>query len=316
MSVGPIRSDVCAVVVSWNTKELLRDCLATLTAPEDGQRLRVVCVDNGSTDGSARLVEQEFPWVELVRNVDNVGFAAACNQGIARALERYGARYVALVNSDLVVDASRIGALVRRLSEEPRAAAAGPALRLPDGRLQTGAAGFRPTAWSGACQFLFLSALTRGGCRGFFIDQRRFVGRSEPVRVDWVSGACMVVRGEAIAQIGPLDSGFFMYGEDVEWCQRMGRASWSVWYVPQVEVVHRHGGSGSGANPQWLASACELVRRDRGRLEYLVFRAAAAVGLTVRRVVYGLAYVASRREDYRRLANDMGVYAWWAIGRG
>ncbi|TMA37596.1 MAG: glycosyltransferase family 2 protein [Deltaproteobacteria bacterium] len=314
--MAPTRSDVCAVVVSWNTKALLRDGLAALTAPQDGQRLAVVCVDNGSTDGSVQLVEQEFPWVALVSNADNVGFAAACNQGIALAMERYGAGYVALVNSDVVVDASRILALVRRMSEAPRVAAVGPALRLPDGRLQTGAAGFAPTAWSGACQFLFLSALSGGRCRGFFIDQRRFAGRPEPVPVDWVSGACMVVRGEAIGRVGLLDGRFFMYGEDVEWCQRMRRDSWAVWYVPQVEVVHRQGSSGSGASPRWLASMCELVRRDRGRLEYLAFRGAAALGLTARRVAYGLAYVASRQERYRRLAADMRVYASWAIGRG
>ena len=115
--------------------------------------------------------------------------------------------------------------------------------------------------------------------------------------------------------IGLLDTRFFMYGEDVEWCQRMGRASWWVWYVPQVEVMHRQGSSGSGADPRWLASACELVRRDRGRFEYVVFRMAAAVGLGVRRVVYGLVYVVSRKEHYRRLATDMSVYARWAIGR-
>src|SRR5207249_107706 len=85
--------------------------------------------------------------------------------------------------------------------------------------------------------------------------------------------------------------------------------------VPQVEVMHRQGSSGSSADPRWLASACELVRHDRGRFEYVVFRMAAAVGLGLRRVVYGLAYIVSRKEHYRRLATDMSVYARWAIGR-
>jgi len=311
----PMPHDVCAVVVSWNTKGLLRECLATLTAESEAQRLRVIVVDNGSIDGSVQLVQEEFPGVALIPNTENAGFAAACNQGITLAMERYHARYIALVNSDVVVDAARIFALIRHLSEQPRVAAVGPALRLSDGRLQTGAAGFALTAWSGICQFLFVSALTHGRCRGFFIDQRRFVGRAEPVPVDWVSGACMVVCGEAIERIGFLDTRFFMYGEDVEWCQRMGQASWWVWYVPQVEVMHRQASSGSGADPRWLASACELVRRDRGRFEYVVFRMAAAVGLGVRRVVYGLVYVVSRKEHYRRLATDMSVYARWAIGR-
>jgi len=308
--------DVCAVVVSWNTKDLLRECLTALTAQGTTEGVQVICIDNGSTDGSVDLVMREFPWIELVTNQENVGFARACNQGIGLAMEKYAAAYVALVNSDAVVGPAGILALVATMAGRPEVAVVGPALRLPDGRLQTGAAGFAPTAWSGVCYFLLLSALAPRWCRGFIINQRHFVGRPQPVPVDWVSGACMVTRAAAIRRVGLLDSRFFMYGEDVEWCQRMRRASFSVWYVPQVEVVHRHGGSASHASPGWLASACELVRRDRGQLEYLAFRMAAALGLTARRVLYALAYIASREERYRRLAGDMGVYARWAIGRG
>jgi len=309
-------SDVCAVVVSWNKKDLLRECLSALTAQDSAERVQAICIDNGSTDGSVDLVMREFPWIELVTNQENVGFARACNQGIALAMEKYAAAYVALVNSDAVVGPAGILALVATMADRPEVAVVGPALRLPDGRLQTGAAGFAPTAWSGVCYFLFLSALAPRWCRGFILNQRHFVGRSQPVPVDWVSGACMVARTAAIRRAGLLDSRFFMYGEDVEWCQRMRRASFSVWHVAQVEVVHRHGGSASHASPTWLASACELVRRDRGQLEYLVFRVAAALGLSVRRVLYALAYIAWREERYRRLAGDMGVYARWAMGRG
>jgi GT2 family glycosyltransferase len=126
----------------------------------------------------------------------------------------------------------------------------------------------------------------------------------------------MVVRSDAIRMVGPLDASLFMYGEDVEWCQRMQRHGLDVRYVPTVEVVHRQGASGSGASPRWLASACELLRRDRGRAEYLVFRAVAALGLSARHVAYQLAFLASGRERYRKLAADMGVYAAWALGRG
>jgi len=305
-----------AIVVNWNTKGLLRACLTALTAQEGAGWLHVICVDNGSTDGSVELVEREFPSVVLVPNRENVGFARACNQGIVLALEQYGAEYVALVNSDVVVSPATVAVLVALLADRPEVAAIGPLLRLPDGRLQTGAAGFAPTAWSGVCQFLFLSALTRGRCRGFFIDQRRFAGCTHPVAVDWVSGACVVARAAAIRRVGLLDTRFFMYGEDVEWCCRLRRSSFSVWYAPWVEVVHRQGASGARPSPAWLASTCELVRRDRHQLEYLVFRLAAALGLGARRAVYTVAYIATRKEYYRRLASDMGVYARWAIGLG
>ncbi len=306
---------ISAIVVNWNTKDLLRECLTALTPPHGSDRFRVICIDNGSNDGSVELVQREFPSVVLVPNQENVGFARACNQGIALAMDEYAADYVALVNSDVVVDPDTIGALVAQIAGHTEVAAAGPALRLADGRLQIGAAGFAPTAWSGICQFLFLSALTRGGCRGFFVDQERFVGHTQPVPVDWVGGACVVARVAAIRDVGPLDGGFFMYGEDIEWGCRMRCAAFSVWYVPRVEVLHRQGGSQSHANPRWLAATCELVRRERGPLEYVVFRAAAALGLGIRRILYHLAYLASGHEHYRRRATDMGVYARWAIGR-
>src|SRR6185295_20220246 len=97
-------------------------------------------------------------------------------------------------------------------------------------------------------------------------------------------------------RVGLLDSRFFLYGEDIEWGCRMGRASVSGWYVPQLEVMHRQGASQSHANPQWLAATCELVRRDRGQGEYVVWRAAAALGLGVRQALYNLAYVLSGTE--------------------
>src|SRR5207245_1155329 len=177
-------------------------------------------------------ITRDFPLVVLVPNQENVGFARACNQGIVLAMEKYAAEYVALVNSDVVVAPDTILALVAQMADRPEVAAVGPALRLADERLQIGAAGFAPTAWSGVCQFLFLSALTRGRCRGFFIDQRHFAGCTHPVAVDWVSGACVVARAAAIRRVGLLDTRFFMYGEDVEWCCRLRRSSFSVWYAP------------------------------------------------------------------------------------
>jgi GT2 family glycosyltransferase len=165
------------------------------------------------------------------------------------------------------------------------------------------------------CQFLFLSRLTRGRLRGFFVDPWRAAGNPQPVPVDWVSGACMVVRADAIRDVGLLDATFFMYGEDVEWCQRMRRQGLDVWYVPRLAVFHRQGASGTATSARWLASTCELVRRERGQLEYVVFRGAAALGLALRLLGYRLAFLASRRERYRKLAADMGVYAAWAFGK-
>jgi N-acetylglucosaminyl-diphospho-decaprenol L-rhamnosyltransferase len=307
---------LAAVVVNWNTCALLRQCLAALGPDATASaRRHVICVDNGSSDGSAAMVRAEFPAVALIANAENRGFAAAANQGIALALEERHADYVALVNSDVIAPPHALASLVAHLESDPTVATVGPALRLADDRLQRGAAGYPLTAWSGVCQFLFLSALSGGRLHGFFLDSDRYIGTADPVAVDWVSGACMVVRADAIRRIGLLDERLFMYGEDVDWCLRMGRHGFAVRYAPATEVVHRQGASSAAASPRWLQSACELVRRERGPAEYLVFRTAAALGLGIRQLGYRLAYLASRHERYRRLAADMGVYAAWALGR-
>jgi N-acetylglucosaminyl-diphospho-decaprenol L-rhamnosyltransferase len=305
-----------AIVVNWNTRELLHECLRALTGPECAAWLGVICVDNGSADGSADLVAREFPSVRLVRNDQNVGFAAAVNQAIAIALAEPAIEYVALVNSDLLVRPKALAALVDELVRDPRAGVVGPALRHPGGHLQSGAAGFAPTAWRGFAHFLFLSALTRGLWRGFVLSQRRRAGSVRPLPVDWVSGACLVARADAIRRAGMFDTRFFLYAEDVEWCCRVRASGFSVSYVPAVEAVHVRGASSPDGDPRWLAALCELVRRDRGEWEYRVFRVAAALGLALRRVAYGIAYRASGNERYRVLARDMRAYARWAAGAG
>lgn len=304
---------IAAIVVSWNTRELLRVCLTALTSGEGSCRPWILCIDNASSDGSADMIDQEFPDVELLRNAENVGFAPAVNQGLALALRRPDVRFVALINSDAIVAPMALAALVRALEADPAAGAIGPAVRHPDGRLQKGALGFAPGVWSAICHFLFLSSLSRGRLHGVFVDQKYFARCTEPVSVDWVTGACLVARCDVIRRVGMLDEGFFMYAEDVEWGCRMQRAGFSVLYAPFVEVVHHQGASSSSTNPRWLASLCELVRREQGTVAYVLFRAVAGAGLLVRCALYGLLSVGDRDGSYRRRARNMAVCARWAL---
>ena len=304
---------IAVIVVTWNTRDLLRACLTALTAPADDGWMRIVCIDNGSTDGTADMVAREFPTVLLVRRDQNIGFPGGANVGITLALERFAPRFVALVNSDLVVTPDTLAALVRHLERHEEVAAVSPRLRHPSGTLQSGAAGFAPTAWTGIAHFLFLSALTRGRCRGVFINQHHFIRRSEAVAVDWVTGACPVMRTEAIQRVGLLEEAFFMYADDVDWCCRARRAGFAIHFLPTVEAVHWQGATSPTADPKWLASLCALVRRDRGTTEYIIFRLAAAVGFALRCGLYALAFVARRDRKYWKSAGDMLVYAQWAF---
>jgi N-acetylglucosaminyl-diphospho-decaprenol L-rhamnosyltransferase len=319
-----VACELTVVVVTWNTRELLRECLTALTeqssgrlvyAPAAGEQpwMKIVCVDNGSTDGSADMVAAEFPQVRLVRCEENAGFARGANIGINIALEHYAPRFIALVNSDLTVTPEVLAALARHLEAHPEVAVVSPRLRHPDGTLQSGAGGYAPTAWTGIVHFLLLSTLTRGWCRAVFINQRHFATRVEAVPVDWVTGACSVLRTDAIRAVGLLQEEFFMYADDVDWCCRARRAGYTVHYLPTIEAVHWQGATSPAPNPTWLASLCELVQRDRGRAEYLIFRLAAALGLGARQAAYALAYVLSRRVQYRESAHATGIYARWAL---
>ncbi len=228
--------DLAIVIVNWNTRELLRDCLNSF-AQASGASCQAVVVDNGSSDGSPGMVEEEFPFVRLIANADNQGFGRANNQGIR---ESGAARYVLLLNSDTLVRPGALRALVRFMDEHPQAGACGPRLLRPDGSPQPYTFGSDPTPGY---------LLARGLNQLVFRRYLHNWGTSSVQEVDWVSGASLMVRREAIEQAGLLDEAIFMYFEDNDWCLRIRQAGWKVYYNPQVEIVHI-GGQSLKQNPK------------------------------------------------------------------
>ncbi|MBI5957016.1 MAG: glycosyltransferase family 2 protein [Chloroflexi bacterium] len=233
--------DLSVVIVSYNTRELLRDCLRSVFRSEDGggsaERrgsthwpFEVWVVDNASTDGSAEMVRQEFPQAKLIANGENRGFAAASNQ----AIEQCSGRYVLLLNPDTIVLDDALGSLVRFMDAHPRVGVAGARLVNRDGSFQHSAFRF-PTLWMSL--FDFYSPNHR-------ITNSRLNGRypvrdyDHPFPIDHPLGACLMVRRETIQQVGLLDERFFMYCEEVDWCLRIKRAGWEIYYVPEARVVH------------------------------------------------------------------------------
>ena len=224
--------NLAIVIVNWNTAALLRSCLHHLQAQEDGSS-RIIVVDNGSTDGSAKMVAAEFPRVRLLRNEANLGFAAANNQGIRLALAG-GAPYVALLNSDTEATPAAMIALAAFLAQNPGVGAVGPRLVRADGAPQPYGFGSDPTL-----PYLFARALRQAIFHRPMHDWAEVGVR----QVDWVSGACLVARREALEAIGLLDEAIFMYFEDNDWCLRVRRAGWRVMHDPRVTVVHLGGQS-------------------------------------------------------------------------
>ena len=269
---------VDVVIVSWNVRDELLACLDSLWA-STGVGLRVTVVDNNSRDGSADAVAAAFPGAVLLRNPTNEGFARAVNRGLRRGT----APSVLLLNPDTRLPAAAIARLCHHLDRLPGHAAVAPRLVGEDGTPQHSVYPY-PS--------LGLSLLLATGAQRLLPSSRRAAlllegdWRSDADRdVPWAVGACLLARRSVLERVGPLDEGFFVYAEDLEWCHRATRAGHPVRFVPDVTVVHL--GNRSGAQrygddrtAAWLRNTIRFGRRNRGRAwtaAYVVVNGAATV---------------------------------------
>ncbi len=225
------------IIVNWNTRELLAGCLESLERSNVRtlERLNVetFVVDNASTDGSADMVRERFPWARLIENCENVGFARANNQALRQAT----GRYVLLLNSDTAVQPGALETLVRFMDGNARAGACGARLLNSDGSLQPAC---HPMLTPGR-EFWRLSFLDRVWPHASYPVHRW--DTATPRRVEVIKGACLLLRREALEQVGALDEAYFMYTEEVDLCYRLAQAGWEVWYVPAAVVTHHGEGS-------------------------------------------------------------------------
>lgn len=233
--------DLGIVIVSWNTRDLLRDCLRSVERSE-GVTCRVIVVDNASADGSAEMVRAEFPQVELIENPDNRGYPAANNQGLRRlGFERGGPddapRYALALNPDTVLPPDALREMVAYMDADPRAGVAGPKLVLLDGSLDLACRRSFPTPEISFYRMIGLSRLFPRS-RRFGRYNLTYLDPDIETEVDSVVGAFMMVRREAIQRAGLFDETFFMYGEDLDWAYRIKQAGWTVKYNPRVTVTH------------------------------------------------------------------------------
>ncbi|MBI5033902.1 MAG: glycosyltransferase family 2 protein [Chloroflexi bacterium] len=222
------------VIVSYNVRELLADCLASLFTARRDRPLstEVFVVDNGSHDGSAAMVRERFPSVHLIENAENRGFAAANNQ----AFPLTTGRYILMLNCDTEVRPGALQTLVKFMDEHSRAGVCGGTLFYGDGTLQHSVFRF-PTLSQIFLDFFPLNwRLTNSRFNGRY--PREWYARGEPFQVDHPLGADFLVRRDAAEQVGWLDDKFFIYCEEIDWAIRIKRAGWQIWCVPQAEIVH------------------------------------------------------------------------------
>jgi N-acetylglucosaminyl-diphospho-decaprenol L-rhamnosyltransferase len=258
---------LAVVIVSWNVRELLRACLRSLFADlaTSGLQADVWVVDNGSTDGTPAMIAGEFPAVQLVASDKNLGFAAGNNVALRAILQntRHATRstpYVWLLNPDTEVQPGATVALLSALESDRRASMVGAKLLYPDGSLQQSAFRF-PGLIQLTFEFFPLPPRFYDTPLNGRYPRRLYEGETSFL-VDHPLGATMMVRAEAIADVGLLDEGFWMYCEEIDWCWRMRKAGWRAYCTPAAQVVH-HAGESSG---QVRVTSFAALWRSRLRL--------------------------------------------------
>lgn len=306
--------DLSICIVSWNTRDLLFDCLRSVYADPDCDRWQVIVVDNGSTDDTPVMVQRDFPETQLIAAATNLGFVGGSNRG----MEVSRGRYLLLLNPDTVVRSGALGGIVSFMDKTPDCGAAGPMLHNADGSLQP-SCGTAPSLRSEVVRKLLLHRLLPD------FKIRQSDGRMA-IKVDWVTGACLFVRREVLEQVGPLDPALFMFYEDVEWCMRIGQAGWKIFYQPSYSVVHLGGQSTRKNLEEMLVTSQRslyyVFQRHLGRGNLFVLRVLTVIEMLLRSALWGVAFVAAprRREEagprlraYRKILGRTLVDAsYWA----
>jgi GT2 family glycosyltransferase len=268
---------ITAVVVTYRSEDKVGAALRALRPAHASGVLRCIVVDNDSPDGTAALVEREFPWVELLRGHGNVGYGRACNLGAARA----DTPYVLFLNPDVVLEEGAIRTMLEFMECNPRVVMSAPATRTSSGEMQH--FGGRPTP-SG-------HVLVRAGLRSVAADRRYPIPGDPSFRTDWLCGAILLTRTAAFREVGGFDPRFFLYFEETDLCVRLSKAGGELWVVATAEAFHDAGSSArkldesmrSGGNlPQhFYASQYYYFRKHHG---WLVATAAEAAEIALRAV--------------------------------
>ncbi|MBI3827519.1 MAG: glycosyltransferase family 2 protein [Candidatus Rokubacteria bacterium] len=268
--------DVSVVVVSYDARALLEQCLRSVAAAAEPLAWETIVVDNASSDGSRELVAREFPEVSLLVNDTNAGFASAFNRGLGATR----GRHVLMLNSDAVLLPGALPALARHLDDHSAAGAVAPRLVDPAGRPVHSCFRFPSLTRPHLDVRLLAPVIGNRFALAYPDDDPRVVVGGA---VDWASGACLLLRREALDAVGALDERYFMYFEDVDLCRRLWQGGWQVACLPAVHVVHAAGGSSHGHETRLH------VERQRSRLIYFSTHHSGLVTALVR----GLAVVAA-----------------------
>jgi hypothetical protein len=302
---------VAVVIVVWNAKKYVMECLGSLREQCGKVYSEVIVVDNASTDGSAELVEEMFPEFRLIRNPENFGFAKANNIGIAQC----SADYICLVNSDVKFLDDCISPMVGYLAEHPEVGMLGPKMLAASGEVRRSTMRF-PTVWNNFCRAFGLDSLFKGS-RFFGGMMMSDFDHQTTAPVEVLNGWFLVVRASAIEKVGMLDPQFFMYGEDVDWSYRFHEAGEQVVFFAETGAIHYGGASSSHAPVRFYLelyrATWQYWRKHHNGLAQMGFLAVFAIHHSVRLLSAGLLYLwspAQRPDTAARFKRSLACLQW------
>jgi len=258
--------DASVILVSFNTRGLLRECLLTLQREAGGVSYETIVVDNASSDGSADMVGADFPEVTLIRSKINLGFAAANN----RAFKVARGRYIVLLNSDAFLRPGALAMSIEHMDASPRVGLAGGRLVGRDGSWQPSARMYPSTLNN----LLLMSGLPAKFPKSRLLGRmdRTWADPLRPAQVDWVPGAYSIIRRSVLDRIGFFDERFFLYYEEVDLCRRVTAAENEIWYWPDIVVEHLGGESAKTLKNLRVGSRSSQIDLWRMRAALLYFR--------------------------------------------
>ena len=284
------------LIVNWNVRDLLRDCLRSVERGRGALDIEVIVVDSASTDGSVAMVAADFPWVKLLPQTENVGFPRGNNIALAQAR----GDYLLLLNPDTVVLGDGLSELVRFLRAHPDVGAVGPQLLNPDGSVQSSRRRF-PTVATGFFESTWLEGLAPGALRRYYALD---LPDDLTADVEWLTGACIMAPRAVYEQIGGLDEGYFMYSEELDWCRRIVGAGWRVVYHPAAQVVHHVGKSSEQAvtnrHINFQRAKLRYYRKYHGRSVAAVLRAFLLLNYVWQWALEGVKGLLGSKRDLRR----------------
>lgn len=299
------------IIVNWNTKDLMRDCLNSVYREVNNVQLEVIVVDNASTDNSVEMLKKEFLEVRVIENKENVGFSRANNQGIKLS----SGTYILLLNPDTIIYDNALGKMIDFMDAHPEAGAVGCQLLEESGKHLVGDAGYRLSLKTALNYAFFLSKLFPKICKGLFLNHR-LNRKKEPIEVDWISGACFLVRRSILRDVGMMDENFFMFAEDMEWSHRIKSEGFKVYYLPYVSIIHLMGVSTSrqkqikNISTLWVENLHNYYSRENSKFKVTLLDLTISIGLILRFLIYYLGYTLSRGAALKLKSQTMLTASW------